>query len=298
MKKFSLFFILLIVYSINTSAQTPQYYNYNTTNSGNSFPFNQQAGKMCQWLFLPGEFSNPSPAPSDNISKLYCRMAANLGPWKYWRLYVLFCQTTLTSLPVGAFYSNPMDTVYLRDTVTISAPAGGWLVFNLDHSYAFDSSKSLIIQIEQCAAEGATGYSLAQTTLSGIRRSWSVGCGYPFFYSGQDNRIMNCGIDFVITKITEPSVNSQIPTEYNLEQNYPNPFNPVTQITFDIPKNGFVTLKIYDVLGREITTLVNGVKNPGRYIVEFDGSQYSSGIYFYRLESDEFTDVKKMILIK
>jgi hypothetical protein len=92
--------------------------------------------------------------------------------------------------------------------------------------------------------------------------------------------------------------NTTIPLVYSLSQNYPNPFNPVTQIKYGIPKQGLVTMKIYDVLGREVTKLVNEVKTPGNYIVEFDGSKLASGVYFYRLESNEFVDVKKMMLIK
>jgi hypothetical protein len=91
---------------------------------------------------------------------------------------------------------------------------------------------------------------------------------------------------------------STIPEIYTLNQNYPNPFNPVTQIKYGIPKQGLVTMKIYDVLGREITKLVNEVKTPGSYIVDFDGSNLSSGVYFYKLEVNGFNDVKRMMLIK
>jgi hypothetical protein len=93
-------------------------------------------------------------------------------------------------------------------------------------------------------------------------------------------------------------INSEIPKSYNLSQNYPNPFNPVTKISFDIPKNGLVTLKIYDVLGKEVKSLVNEVKSAGKYIVDFDGTSFSSGTYFYRLESNGFVSTKKMLLIK
>jgi hypothetical protein len=91
---------------------------------------------------------------------------------------------------------------------------------------------------------------------------------------------------------------STIPAEYRLSQNYPNPFNPVTKISFDIPKQGFVSLKIYDVLGREVRTLVNEVKNAGSYTVDFNGAELASGVYFYRLEVNGFVDVKRMMLIK
>jgi hypothetical protein len=95
-----------------------------------------------------------------------------------------------------------------------------------------------------------------------------------------------------------PRINSNMPKEFNLSQNYPNPFNPVTKINFAIPKSGFVTLKIYDILGREIKTLVNEVKQPGYYTVDFNGSSLASGVYFYRIVAGNFINVKRMILIK
>ena len=90
---------------------------------------------------------------------------------------------------------------------------------------------------------------------------------------------------------------------YKLSQNYPNPFNPTTKINFSIPTNGMVTLKIYDILGREVSTLVNAQSQAGTYIVDFNASELSSGVYFYRLyvngnDGSKFFDVKKMLLIK
>lgn len=89
-----------------------------------------------------------------------------------------------------------------------------------------------------------------------------------------------------------------VPERYYLYQNYPNPFNPITKMTFDIPKLGLVSLKVFDVLGREVKVILNEIKSPGSYSIDFDASELSSGVYFYRLESKEFTDVKRMILIK
>lgn len=88
------------------------------------------------------------------------------------------------------------------------------------------------------------------------------------------------------------------PIKYELSQNYPNPFNPVTNIKYQIQKTGLVTLRIYDIIGREIKTIVNEIKNPGSYIVTFNGSEFSSGVYFYRIQSGDFVQVKKMLLIK
>jgi len=92
--------------------------------------------------------------------------------------------------------------------------------------------------------------------------------------------------------------NPKYPVNYTLFQNYPNPFNPSTKIKYSIPKISFVTLKIFDILGREITTLVNEEKPAGNFEVEFDGAELSSGIYFYKLQTGNYSEVKKMILIK
>jgi len=91
---------------------------------------------------------------------------------------------------------------------------------------------------------------------------------------------------------------TEIPSEYKLSQNYPNPFNPMTSIKFSMPKSGFVSLKIYDVLGREVAELVNQVEAAGTYIVDFDASKLTSGMYFYKLEVNDFVAVKKMVLVK
>ncbi len=92
---------------------------------------------------------------------------------------------------------------------------------------------------------------------------------------------------------------TELPAIYALMNNYPNPFNPSTQIQFQIPQAGFVSLVVYDVLGKEIATLVNEFKQPGNYSTLFAiGSSYSSGVYFYRLTSNNFSSVKKMIYQK
>jgi photosystem II stability/assembly factor-like uncharacterized protein len=93
-------------------------------------------------------------------------------------------------------------------------------------------------------------------------------------------------------------ISSEIPNRYSLHQNYPNPFNPVTKIKFGLPKSGNVIIKIYDAIGREITTLVNEKLNAGVYSVDWNGANYPSGVYFCQLTSGSFTETKKMVLIK
>jgi hypothetical protein len=92
--------------------------------------------------------------------------------------------------------------------------------------------------------------------------------------------------------------NSEIPAEYSLHNNYPNPFNPSTNIKFDIPKQGFVTLKVYDLLGMEVASLVQEVLPAGRYEVIMNAGNLASGVYFYSFNSNSFSSVKKMILVK
>ena len=92
--------------------------------------------------------------------------------------------------------------------------------------------------------------------------------------------------------------NNSTPISFGLEQNFPNPFNPTTQISYNIDKKGLVTLRIYDVLGKEVSTLVNDNREPGNYIAVFNGDNFSSGIYYYKLNSGGKTEMKKMMLIK
>ena len=86
--------------------------------------------------------------------------------------------------------------------------------------------------------------------------------------------------------------------DFSLTQNYPNPFNPSTTIRYEIPENQFVTLKVYDLLGKEVATLVNEEKQAGSYSVDFDASNLTTGMYIYKIQTGDFVDTKKMILIK
>lgn len=101
-------------------------------------------------------------------------------------------------------------------------------------------------------------------------------------------------------------ITAQIPQSYSLNQNYPNPFNPVTKIKFALPKQSFAKIVIYDLLGREVATLVNENLKPGSYEVDWDGSAFASGVYFYSLIVDDpstgsglgFVETKRMVLLK
>lgn len=110
--------------------------------------------------------------------------------------------------------------------------------------------------------------------------------------------IMNNSGDKFDLVFKEDENGNNSPVSFSLSQNFPNPFNPSTMIQYSIPEAQNVELKVYDLLGREVQTLVNTVQNPGSYNVMFNAQNLSSGVYFYRLTAGSYTDVKKMTLIK
>lgn len=504
---------LLFALSANLMAD-PQYYNYNTGTVDNSFPFGITTGKMIQILVAAGEFNTPTPAPNGNITS-FSFAISNTYPIPnvtYTSFRILFLDTNLTALPTSLVTGN-WDTVYFRASVVLNAAVSTWLNIVLDHPHAYNNTRSLLIQVEQCAGAGATGFPLKHTNTATNRRTFSTG-GCPFTYGGTSLYVSNVGINVATgpnpcdvpellyyrwensTATTTPNTasapvgtnpspytgtfgpggmydtcmvgtgatgttgilpgwncnlaatnwtigfwvkdlgetvsgnptylfgdpgstsfrcfyggaalpnnilfrgpftditiacpmpgsyyfhfvydgtniliyrngallstnpravnmptgtgfrvagytggaygintggrmdefrlynralsladiagswdkselpacltgieptNNQIPIVFSLSQNYPNPFNPVTNIKFAIPSSGLVKLVIFDVLGREVKTLVNEVRNAGNYVVDFDASSLASGAYFYTLTSGNFTDTKKMVLVK
>ena len=105
-----------------------------------------------------------------------------------------------------------------------------------------------------------------------------------------------------ISKYIEPigikQISSEIPNKFELFQNYPNPFNPSTILNYQLPVSNNVKLVIYDILGREAATLVNEKQQPGKYQVTWDASNLASGVYFYKLISGDFTQIRKMVVVK
>ncbi len=115
-------------------------------------------------------------------------------------------------------------------------------------------------------------------------------------YAGNGPTNVYYNMESLISGI-QPTGNS-IPEKYALSQNYPNPFNPVTNIEFAVPKSSMVKLVIYDIGGRIVETIVNRELSAGTYKADWNASGFSSGVYFYKLESNGFTDTKKMMIIK
>ncbi len=121
--------------------------------------------------------------------------------------------------------------------------------------------------------------------------------------SGTIQSFTNVGVNQIITIIEGQSIyvknlNAGTPEKYILEQNYPNPFNQTTVINYQIPLPGRVILKVYDISGKEIAVLLDSYQNSGGYSITFNADKLTSGIYFYNLQTDNFTETKKMILVK
>ena len=131
------------------------------------------------------------------------------------------------------------------------------------------------------------GFDLYSVHFINQNTAWAAG------YGGHILRTTNGGGIVGIQNIS-----SEIPNQYYISQNYPNPFNPTTKIRFALPKNSFVKIAVYDAIGRETTTLVNEQHKQGTYEVDFDGTNFASGIYFYVMKTESFIDSKKMVLVK
>jgi hypothetical protein len=114
------------------------------------------------------------------------------------------------------------------------------------------------------------------------------------------NYLLGCEVDGITygNVITGIEIKNESYYDYKLYQNYPNPFNPITKIQYSIPKASFVSLIIYDMLGKEVVTLVNDYKNIGNYVIEFNAAKLASGIYFYTLSSGKYIQTNKMLLLR
>jgi hypothetical protein len=213
---------------------------------------------------------------------------------------ILMQNTTAAS--ITTFTSSNWTTAY---DGTYSVPGTGWQMVTLQTPFYYVGGQNLLVEIcfNNSSYTSNTNVNGAAASGRNVHQhsdlSSGDGCtaittpGSTYTTLPNIRIVINPGPQLGIGQI-----GNGIPETYALSQNYPNPFNPTTKINFAIPKQGLVTLKVYDVLGREVANLVNEVKTAGNYIVDFDASNLSSGVYFYSIKVNGFTDVKRMMLIK
>lgn len=181
----------------NSTAALPQYYNFNTNGQNNTFPLGEPNGKKVEFLYLPGDFNQPSPAPAGNITSISIRISTEYtvpGTNVFSDLSINLGQASITALPLGSFYQGPMTNVYYSASVSLTAVAGDWLTIQLDTPFYYDPSQSLIVGIEHCGYTGSANFVGGTTTGSGMRRSWSSG-GCPFNYSSTNGWVNHLGFN-------------------------------------------------------------------------------------------------------
>ncbi|TRZ64445.1 T9SS C-terminal target domain-containing protein [bacterium] len=271
------------------------FYIGNGTNSSN-YPFTTYwMDGRTDMLYTASELA-ASGAGFGTVTKIgFNVITADPAPMNGFK--IKFQNTSATTLNgfVSTGWTNCYDGVY-------TLPGIGWQMITLQTPFVWNGTSNLLIEI--CYNNSAyTQYSpVYSTAISGM--TWGqytdlpTGDGCIDLSTGSLQAYRpNIGLTITSVQAEEQQV-GKLPTSFVLSQNYPNPFNPVTKINFDIPKQTFVAVRIYDILGREIKTLVNEMKQPGSYSVAFNASEFASGVYFYRLETPGFTDVKRMLLIK
>ena len=217
-------------------------------------------------------------------------------------------KTELWAYIDGKFYINDFNTIYYNDYLTAdtcSSTGALEICWHLIPFQIFGILDTAQIYSDWFRFHGATGEEVTIFPEIGIVKVWRY-LYYPPYVS--EDSIYLVGVyrngeflgDTVITGIND--YQNIIPNEFILYQNYPNPFNPSTKISWQTPVSGRQTLKVYDVLGNEVATLVNEYISAGSYEIEFNPSSIkhhaSSGIYFYRLQAGDYVETKKMIYLK
>ena len=228
--------------------------------------------------------------------------------------------SVINGVPTGSATANLREVTYLDASTAIAAgdklfiktTDGGatWNYSNVTLDQTLTGIASLQSSIWAVGAKVASPKStgILQSTDAGT--SWTNKVNYAVFDStntvidvtiAPSGAVYVCAGNSVIysnAALTNVLADPKVPQEYSLGQNFPNPFNPATTISYQLPVRSNVRLTVYNILGKEIATLVSKVMEPGYYSVRFDASALSSGLYFYRLQSDKYTEVKKMMLIK
>jgi len=201
-----------------------------------------------------------------------------------------------TSSTISGFVNTNWTTVY---TGTYTVPGTGWQYIDLQTPFYYNGTQNLLIDVCFDNTSYTTSSNVYSTSAPNMTWHYHYDGGSGCTLSGGSAQSTRPNICFYVNLLVgNNSISSQVPGTFSLEQNYPNPFNPMTCIRFSLPKQGYVKLVVFDILGREVSTLINEIHKPGIYEAKFDGTNYASGVYFYRITAGDYTDVKKMILIK
>ncbi len=224
-----------------------------------------------------------------NLQKYYWRVLAyNIGGASGFSLTDSF--TTVVAVPRRPHLVSPFLSAHVTRQVTLT-----WNESPSATSYtlqvASDQLFRTIIVDTTCADTSVSLPVVLQASTDYYWRVSASNAGGSSAYSVQGTFTTGTGIDAL-------NESNGVPKEFALYRNYPNPFNPTTVIQYDVPKEAQVTIGVYNTLGQKVATLVNERESAGRYSVEFDGSRFSSGLYFFRMAAGSFVKVQKMMLVK
>lgn len=243
--------------------------------SDSLFLMNTQFKKSVEEFTFPREFwiqTNLDFLEGDAFPWIDFNIWYEDGPHNFFGLFML-----------GIGYGMPWDSVDTPNTFVLKMP-DSYYQTSIDSGWVFHGLNINIMS----SLVTAQPY----TQKLGF---WFSGIEAVYYNDNQQDTAIVVLDDFLVSSLVE---SEEHPKSYRLLQNYPNPFNPSTKMNYSVPENCFVTLRIFDVLGREISTLVNEKKSPGTYEVYFNASNLSSGIYFYQIRTKNYTQTKKMLLLR
>jgi hypothetical protein len=259
----------------------------------------------------PGQYIGPIGGSEPNYMKYGGRLSSNGN--NNGSIFFIFNQKSAATDGVKYFrttnygdFNNMYQSVFWTASAGVSMPDIVGVRNSNTHSFGFVFKSTVdSLQYVSVTSEGFNNSVSARMNsvnfitdnfppAVGIRSVPNDNCFALYSANGQMNVYSAYGCSGIITN----TKNTEIPVAFDLKQNYPNPFNPVTRINYSLPKSGLVTLKVYDILGKEVAVLVNDMKNAGNYSVDFNASDMTSGVYFYKLTSAGLSHTKVMALIK
>jgi photosystem II stability/assembly factor-like uncharacterized protein len=303
-------------YIVLPPASFPNSSIYKTTNGGLNWNFNYSISsgyefkKICFVNFNTGYLVGSYPSGIFNCGGIICKTTNNGNNWS-----IIFQSTA--GFPNSAFRSisffNTSNGLVIggsgsfKNSYRSTNSGSNWIIGTNSH----EMYDCWILNNQYCYAVGSGG--IEKSTNGGLKWFQDISssfCNNIFFVNNRIGWVVgNQGFIYKTTNGSATFTNnfsSEIPEKFSLSQNYPNPFNPSTNIRYQIKKlssphalgGDLVKLKIFDILGKEIETLVNEKQSSGTYEVTWNGSNYPSGVYFYKLTAGEFTETKKMVMIK
>jgi len=282
-----------------TTTYSYQVANVNIINIGNgtstsNYPYTTYwMDGRTQMLYLANEINADNPNVSGYISKLGFNVVSN-STQAMSGFTVKMQLTSATSLT--GWVTSGWTTCY---SGTYTVPGTGMQYIDMQSPLQYAGTGNLLVEI--CYDNSSyTSYSPVYAT-SNAGKTWgyytdnSSGCTM----TGGATQSLRPNISLYLTTSTGVgSLQTGIPTKFDMKQNYPNPFNPVTKINYEIPKASHVSLKVFDILGREVASLVNGNMEAGYYTYDFDASTLSSGVYIYKITAGTFEKTMRMMVVK